>query len=108
LFAVCAGKDFEARRGTALLMMLLDAGPRRGELLGMRLGCGSATSTPSSVSKLTYCLTNAGCSSSIWSVTTWSSTPGSGSILAPERSLLPEWRPSIWALRVARSVIASR
>jgi site-specific recombinase XerD len=38
LFAVCAGKDFEARRDTALLMMLLDAGPRRSELLGMRLG----------------------------------------------------------------------
>jgi integrase len=30
-------KDFEARRDTALLMVLLDAGPRRAELLGMRL-----------------------------------------------------------------------
>jgi site-specific recombinase XerD len=37
LFAVCAGKAFEARRDTALLMVLLDAGPRRSELLGMRL-----------------------------------------------------------------------
>jgi site-specific recombinase XerD len=38
LFAVCTGKDSEARRDTALLMMmLLDAGPRRSELLGMRL-----------------------------------------------------------------------
>ncbi len=37
LFAVCAGKDFDARRDTALLMLLLDAGPRRSELLGMRL-----------------------------------------------------------------------
>ena len=37
LFAVCGGKDFEARRDTALLMVLLDAGPRRSELLGMRL-----------------------------------------------------------------------
>jgi integrase len=37
LFAVCAGKDFDARRDTALLMMLLDAGPRRAELLGMRV-----------------------------------------------------------------------
>jgi site-specific recombinase XerD len=37
LFAVCGGKDFEARRDTALLMVLLDAGPRRAELLGMRL-----------------------------------------------------------------------
>jgi site-specific recombinase XerD len=37
LFAVCASKDFEARRDTALLMVLLDAGPRRAELLGMRL-----------------------------------------------------------------------
>jgi integrase len=34
LFAVCAGKDFDARRDTALLMMLVDAGPRRAELLG--------------------------------------------------------------------------
>jgi integrase/recombinase XerC len=38
LFAVCAGMDFEARRDTAVLMVLLDAGPRRSELLGMRLG----------------------------------------------------------------------
>jgi site-specific recombinase XerD len=37
LFAVCGGKDFDARRDTALLMTLLDAGPRRAELLGMRL-----------------------------------------------------------------------
>ena len=38
LFAVCAGKDFDARRDTALLMMLLlDAGLRRAELLGMRV-----------------------------------------------------------------------
>ena len=29
LFAVCAGKDFDARRDTALLMMLLDAAPSR-------------------------------------------------------------------------------
>jgi len=36
-FGVCAGKDFEARRDTALLMVLLDAGPRRAELLGMRV-----------------------------------------------------------------------
>jgi integrase len=34
LFAVCAGKDFDARRDTALLV---DAGPRRAELLGMHL-----------------------------------------------------------------------
>src|SRR6266508_6953825 len=37
LFAACAGKDFDARRDTALLMVLLDAGPRRAELLGMRV-----------------------------------------------------------------------
>jgi site-specific recombinase XerD len=36
LFVVCAGKNFDARRDTALLMMLVDAGPRRAEL-GMRL-----------------------------------------------------------------------
>jgi hypothetical protein len=27
LFAACAGEDFNARRDTALLMMLVDAGP---------------------------------------------------------------------------------
>ncbi|HZC99196.1 MAG TPA: tyrosine-type recombinase/integrase [Actinomycetes bacterium] len=37
LLAVCAGKDFEARRDTALIMLLVDAGPRRSELVGMRL-----------------------------------------------------------------------
>jgi integrase/recombinase XerC len=29
LFAVCAGKDFEARRDTALITILVDSGPRR-------------------------------------------------------------------------------
>ena len=37
LLAVCAGKDFDARRDTALIMLLVDAGPRRAELVGMRL-----------------------------------------------------------------------
>lgn len=37
LLAVCAGKDFEARRDTALILLLVDAGPRRSELVGMRL-----------------------------------------------------------------------
>jgi integrase len=37
LLAGCAGKDFEARRDTALIMLLVDAGPRRGELVGMLL-----------------------------------------------------------------------
>lgn len=44
LLAVCAGKDFEARRDTALIMLLVDAGPRRAELVDMRLG-GLTSST---------------------------------------------------------------
>src|SRR5829696_9447860 len=37
LFAACAGKRFEDRRDTALLMLLLDTGARRAELAGLRL-----------------------------------------------------------------------
>jgi integrase len=37
LLSVCAGKDFEARRDTAIILLLIDAGPRRSELAGMRL-----------------------------------------------------------------------
>jgi integrase len=37
LLAVCAGKDFEARRDTAIILLLIDAGPRRSELADMRL-----------------------------------------------------------------------
>jgi site-specific recombinase XerD len=37
LFAACAGKDFEARRETAMIMLLLDSGARRAELVGLRL-----------------------------------------------------------------------
>jgi site-specific recombinase XerD len=37
LFATCAGKDFEARRDTAIIMLLLDSGARRAELVGLRL-----------------------------------------------------------------------
>ena len=33
----CAGTDFEARRDTALVRMLLDTGMRRGEIAGLRL-----------------------------------------------------------------------
>ena len=36
LFAACAGKDFEARRDTAMIMLLLDSGARRAELVGLR------------------------------------------------------------------------
>jgi site-specific recombinase XerD len=36
LFAACAGKDFEARRDTALITILVDSGPRRAELMGLR------------------------------------------------------------------------
>jgi site-specific recombinase XerD len=37
LLDVCAGRDFEARRDTALILLLLDAGPRRAEVAAMRL-----------------------------------------------------------------------
>jgi site-specific recombinase XerD len=37
LFAVCAGAGFEARRDTALIMLLLDTGARRAEMVGLRL-----------------------------------------------------------------------
>ncbi|MQB01792.1 MAG: tyrosine-type recombinase/integrase [Actinobacteria bacterium] len=36
LLATCSGKDFEARRDTAAIMLLIDAGPRRAEMVGMR------------------------------------------------------------------------
>jgi site-specific recombinase XerD len=37
LFAVCAGKDFEARRDTAMIMLLVDSGARRAELVGLKV-----------------------------------------------------------------------
>jgi site-specific recombinase XerD len=37
LLDVCAGRDFEARRDTALIRVLLDAGPRRAEVAAMRV-----------------------------------------------------------------------
>jgi site-specific recombinase XerD len=37
LFAACAGKTFEARRDTAIIMFLLDTGARRAEVMGIRL-----------------------------------------------------------------------
>jgi site-specific recombinase XerD len=37
LLDVCAGRDFEARRDTALILVLLDTGPRRAEVAAMRL-----------------------------------------------------------------------
>jgi site-specific recombinase XerD len=42
LFAICAGKDFEARRDTAMIMLLLDSGARRGRA-GRPPGGPSAT-----------------------------------------------------------------
>ena len=38
LLAACAGKDFEPRRDTAIVMFLLDTGARRGELADLQLG----------------------------------------------------------------------
>ena len=37
LLAACAGKDFEARRDTTIVMFLLDTGARRGELADLQL-----------------------------------------------------------------------
>jgi site-specific recombinase XerD len=37
LFQACAGKSFEARRDTALIMLLLDTGARRAEMVGLKL-----------------------------------------------------------------------
>jgi site-specific recombinase XerD len=37
LLAACAGKDFDARRDTALVLVLLDTGIRRAEAIGMEL-----------------------------------------------------------------------
>jgi site-specific recombinase XerD len=36
LLAACAGKTFEARRDTALIVFLLDTGTRRSEIMGIR------------------------------------------------------------------------
>jgi site-specific recombinase XerC len=38
LLAVCAGRDFDARRDTAIVMFLLDTGARRAELADLQLG----------------------------------------------------------------------
>jgi site-specific recombinase XerD len=38
LLAACAGRDFEARRDRALILLLLDTGGRLAEIAGMRLG----------------------------------------------------------------------
>jgi site-specific recombinase XerD len=38
LLATCAGKDFEARRDRALILLLLDTGGRRAEIAGLRTG----------------------------------------------------------------------
>jgi site-specific recombinase XerD len=35
LLATCAGKSFEDRRDTALILLLVDVGPRRAELMGL-------------------------------------------------------------------------
>ncbi len=37
LLKACDGRDFEARRDTAIILLLLDIGPRRGELAGVKL-----------------------------------------------------------------------
>ena len=38
LLATCAGRDVEARRDRALILLLLDSGGRRAEIAGMQLG----------------------------------------------------------------------
>jgi site-specific recombinase XerD len=38
LFSACTGAGFEARRDTALIMLLLDTGASRAEMVGLKLG----------------------------------------------------------------------
>lgn len=38
LLRACAGSDFEARRDTAVIRLLIDTGMRRGELVGLKVG----------------------------------------------------------------------
>lgn len=38
LLKVCGGKDFDSRRDSAIILLLLDAGPRRAEIVGMGVG----------------------------------------------------------------------
>ena len=38
LLATCAGKSFEDRRDSALILLLVDVGPRRAELMGLTVG----------------------------------------------------------------------
>jgi site-specific recombinase XerC len=37
LLKACDGRDFEDRRDTAIILLLVDIGPRRGELAGVKL-----------------------------------------------------------------------
>jgi integrase/recombinase XerC len=37
LLATCAGESFEDRRDTALILLLVDVGPRRAELMGLKV-----------------------------------------------------------------------
>jgi site-specific recombinase XerD len=37
LLATCEGKSFEERRASALILLLVDVGPRRAELMGLRV-----------------------------------------------------------------------
>jgi site-specific recombinase XerD len=37
LLATCAGKSFEDRRDTVLILLLVDVGPRRAELMGLKV-----------------------------------------------------------------------
>jgi integrase len=55
LLAACAGKTFDARRDTAIVMFLLDTGARRAELAGLRrpvsqgstpISCATRSRTP--------------------------------------------------------------
>jgi integrase/recombinase XerC len=45
LLAACAGKGFEARRDTAIIVLLLDTGARRAELADLQLALSIATWT---------------------------------------------------------------
>ena len=47
LFQACAGNSYESRRDTALLMLLLDTGARREEIVGSPWMTSTWTSTSS-------------------------------------------------------------
>jgi hypothetical protein len=55
LLAVCAGKDFEARRDTAIITLLLDTGARSGEFAGLTLSTWTCCWSSARVAESGHC-----------------------------------------------------